>query len=101
MSLGLVTKGQQAPLQNLLDAAEQNLGNSAVIQPAQTVAPGNPVKLLDLRADSPRSRVVTVALSQSLPNPNALTVDIACPIYGVIEFGNGGSYATVELDIPG
>jgi hypothetical protein len=86
--------------QRLLDNQEQNLGNREIIKPGQvTLVPGIVSRLLDLRADSPLAQVVTVSMGQVLQDPTS-PVGTSCPIVGIIEFGNGGAFSYVEIDVP-
>lgn len=82
----------------ILDVAELNAGSSAIVSPGVPVGfPGNPVRLLDLHADSSQGQVVTVTMSQQLQTNDMMA---SYPIRGIIEFGNGGATSTVEFDIP-
>jgi hypothetical protein len=106
----VVPQDPNAQKQQLLDTAELNAGASAVI-PVNPVSqmPGNPVRLLDLQADSSQGRIVTITFSQQFQSASGLignnpqTPSLVCPtgpVRGIIEFGNGATFSTVEVDIP-
>lgn len=90
----------------LLKNAEQNIGNSATINPqagAPTVIPQtNPARILDLSGGSASGQTVSVIftasrISQGQQNPYP---GFPGPITGVLEFGNGGRFTRVEFDVP-
>jgi len=87
---------------HLLDTeAEQNIGNSAVLQPqvgpATTIPQNNPSRILDLTGPSQRGQTTSVIFTAS----RILGAGgYAGPITGVIEFGNGGRFTRVEVDVP-
>jgi hypothetical protein len=90
---------------HLLDAEEQNIGNSALVMPqaglATTLPQTNPPRLIQLTGPSTRGQttsvVVTAARPSSSQNPNP---GYPGPITGVVEFGNGGRFTKVEFDVP-
>ena len=90
----------------LLKAAEQNIGNSAILQPQAglpTVIPQtNPARILDLSGGSGAGQTTSIIftatrLSQGADNPNP---GFPGPITGILEFGNGGRFTRIEFDIP-
>jgi hypothetical protein len=103
---------QQAEPQHLLDTpADNNIGNSVLLYPQPvlagvtdwgTVIPQtNPQRVLVLTGPSRRGQTTTVTLTASRvvgsdnPNPG-----VPGPITGVVEFGNGGQFTRVEVDVP-
>ena len=89
----------------LLDNAEQNIGNSAIILPqVGNVTPflqTNPQRLLQLSGGSASGQTTSVIFTASrivgAENPNP---GYAGPITGVVEFGSGGRSTRVEVDVP-
>ena len=90
----------------LLKNAEQNIGNSAIIQPQAglpTVIPQtNPARILDLSGGSASGQTMSIVftatrLSRGVDNPNP---GFPGPVTGILEFGNGGRFTRVEFDIP-
>jgi hypothetical protein len=89
----------------LLQNAEQNIGNSAVITPqvgaATCIPQTNPERLLQLTGGSASGQTTSIVVTASrlvgAQNPNP---GFPGPITGVIEFGNGGRSTRVEFDIP-
>ena len=90
---------------HLLDTpAEQNIGNGTIIQPqagSPTVIPqSNPARILMLSGPSGAGQTTTLVLTasritgQNNPNPG-----FPGPITGVIEFGNGGQFTRIEIDL--
>jgi len=91
---------------HLLDTdADQNIGNSTILQPqagAATVIPEtNPPRLLQLTGPSRRGQTTSIIFTASriVGNDNP-TPGYAGPITGVVEFGNGGRFTRVEVDVP-
>jgi hypothetical protein len=87
---------------HLLDTeAEQNIGNSAVLQPqsglATTIPQNNPARILDLTGPSQRGQTTSVVFTASRILGEG---GYAGPITGVVEFGNGGRFTRVEVDVP-
>lgn len=88
----------------LLMNAEQNIGNSAIVQPevgiATTFPATNPQRLILLSGGSAvgqsTSVVVTAARLPLNVNPKP---GIPGPITGIIEFGNGGRSTKLEFDV--
>jgi hypothetical protein len=96
----------QTDSQHLLDtSAEQNIGNSTLLQPqdgSATIIPQtNPARLLQLNGPSKRGQLTSIVLTASrivgADNPRP---GLAGPVTGIIEFGNGGRSTKVEVDIP-
>lgn len=98
----------------LLDDADNNIGNATVVDPYPgfqqadfaTVPQQNPARILNLNGLSKFGNQVTVALSASFhalnpPNQNVTGPNSEpWPIVGIIEFGNGSQFTTAEVDIP-
>jgi len=91
---------------HLLDTlADQNIGNGVIVLPQMgppTVVPqSNPQRLLMLSGPSGTGQTTSIALTASriigVNNPNP---GLPGPITGVVEFGNGGQYTRVEVDVP-
>lgn len=101
-TIGVVKQGQENTDtgKQLLDVAELNAGSSFTVQAGTPGLPGNPVKLLDLRADSKNGKVVTVTFSQQFVTAPLNGNAPSQPVVGIIEFGNGSAFSTVEVDIP-
>lgn len=92
----------------VLDSAEQNIGNSALVQPqpgavgdATVIPQTNPPRILNLTGGSPMGQTISVTMTASRvlgeqnPNPG-----LPGPITGVIQFGNGGRDTRIEFDVP-
>ena len=100
--MGRNTTSDKTPL---LENAEQNIGNSAIILPqvgpVTTFPQTNPQRLLQLSGGSAVGQTTSVILTASrivgADNPNP---GYAGPITGVIEFGSGGRSTRVEVDVP-
>jgi hypothetical protein len=92
---------------HLIDSdAEQNIGNSTLLQPqpgsvATTIPATNPARLLMLSGPSKSAQTTSIVFTASrvvgADNPNP---GYAGPITGILEFGNGGRNTKVEFDIP-
>ena len=92
---------------HLLDTdADQNIGNSALVQPQQgstatTIPNTNPDRILQLNGPSKVAQMTSIVFTASrvvgASNPNP---GYAGPITGILEFGNGGRFTRVEFDIP-
>jgi hypothetical protein len=91
---------------HLIDSAEQNIGNSTLLQPqpgsvATTIPSTNPARLLMLSGPSKAAQTTSIVFTASRvvgsdnPNPG-----YAGPITGILEFGNGGRSTKVEFDVP-
>jgi len=91
---------------HLLDTpADQNIGNGGVVQPqaggATVVPQTNPDRVLMLSGPSGTGQTTSIALTASrIVGPNNPNPGVPGPITGVIEFGNGGQFTRVEVDIP-
>jgi hypothetical protein len=97
----------EGDFKHLLDTnADQNIGNSALLQPqpgsVATVIPAtNPARILQLNGPSKTAQTVSIVFTasrvvgQDNPNPG-----YAGPVTGILEFGNGGRFTKVEFDIP-
>ena len=97
---------------HLLDDAEQNIGNSIILQPQVGFGPNqlyatiipqtNPARLLQLSGGSESGQMTTVVVTAAriLQGPDNPTPGIPGPITGIIEFGNGGRFTRVEFDVP-
>lgn len=99
--------------QHLLDNAEQNIGNSAIVVPqigpggptvpsATTIPQTNPARILQLSGPSSKGQTTSVVMTASrlVKGPSNPNPGFAGPITGVIEFGNGGRSTRVEFDVP-
>ena len=92
---------------HLLDTdADQNIGNSTILQPEQgslatTIPASNPARLLQLSGPSKTAQTTSIVFTASrivgAENPNP---GYAGPITGILEFGNGGRFTRVEFDVP-
>lgn len=96
----------EGDFKHLLDTnADQNIGNGKIIQPqaggATVIPQTNPERLLMLSGPSKAGQTTSIVLTASRivgannPNPG-----FPGPITGIIEFGNGGQFTRVEVDIP-
>lgn len=91
----------------LLDDAENNVGNSILLEP-QSLPPGVPLtvvrqqaingRILNLTASSKVGQSVTVVMTAA--RSTGVTTGVAGPITGIIEFGNGTVSTSIEFDIP-
>jgi hypothetical protein len=90
----------------MLDNAEQNIGNSAIIQPQlgppTTIPQTNPERIIQVGGPSARGQTTTIVMTVSRllagrqnPNPG-----FPGPITGIVEFGNGGRFTRIEFDLP-
>ena len=97
---------QRREPKHLLDTtADQNIGNGVIVQPQltgpTTIPQTNPDRILTLSGPSGTGQTTSVVLTASRivgsdnPNPG-----FPGPITGVIEFGNGGQFTRVEVDVP-
>ena len=97
----------EGDFKHLLDTtAEQNIGNSVLLQPQQgsvatTIANTSPDRILQLSGPSKTAQTVSIVFTASrvvgASNPHP---GYAGPITGILEFGNGGRFTKVEFDIP-
>jgi hypothetical protein len=97
----------EGDFKHLLDTnADQNIGNSTVLQPQAgsggTVIPQtNPARLLQLTGPSQKGQTTSVVFTASrivgADNPNP---GYAGPVTGIVEFGNGARFTRVEFDVP-
>ena len=91
---------------HLLDTeADQNIGNGSIIRPQEgtaTVIPqNNPERILVLSGPSTAGQTTSIALTASrIVGPENPYPGFPGPITGIIEFGNGGQFTRVEVDIP-
>ena len=97
---------QRREPKHLLDTtADQNIGNGVIVQPQltgpTTIPQTNPDRILTLSGPSGTGQTTSIVLTAARivgshnPNPG-----YPGPITGVIEFGNGGQFTRVEVDIP-
>lgn len=95
---------QPNPNPQVLDAADLNLGASFEMPPmnkSNTVQVPIPKRFLSVDGPGPTARCMTVVMGQFIDTPRAASQAIAWgPITGLIEFGSGASFATVEFDVP-
>jgi hypothetical protein len=95
---------------HLLDVdAEQNIGNSANLQPQDgsgppygtVVAQTNPERILVLSGPSKTAQTTSVTFTAArLAGPLNPNPGYAGPVTGIVEFGNGGRVTRVEFDVP-
>ena len=93
----------------LLMNAEQNIGNSAILQPQVLQSPAtatvipqtNPPRLLNLTGGSAVGQTVSIVMTASriLPGAENPNPGFPGPITGIIEFGNGGRFTKIEFDL--
>lgn len=92
----------------LLDDSDNNIGNSQTLNPiilpiglgakAYATQPSSEKNwLLNLRANSKSGQSVTVVMTAARKED---TPGFVGPITGVIEFGNGSTFTSIEFDIP-
>jgi hypothetical protein len=89
----------------LLMNAEQNIGNSATLQPASgapTCTPAtNPPRIIQLSGGSCVGQTTSVVVTASrIVGPQNPNPGVPGPITGVVEFGNGGRFTRAEFDVP-
>lgn len=103
----VIDPSETAP-RRLLDNTDLNIGRQALILANVPAAVGDAgrgraTSLLQLTGDSKWGSVVTVTFGASDPRNfeggSTLAVEPGCPV-GIIEFGNGGGMAQMEVDIP-
>ena len=91
---------------HLLDTeADQNIGNGSIIQPqggtATIIPQTNPERILVLSGPSTAGQTTSITLTASrIVGPENPYPGFPGPITGIIEFGNGGQFTRVEVDIP-
>jgi hypothetical protein len=95
---------------HLLDNAEQNLGNSVIVAPqarnpptqlATTIRQTNPPRILQLSGPSTKGQTTSIVVTASRLNTNQNPYPgYPGPITGIVAFGNGGQFTTVEFDVP-
>jgi hypothetical protein len=91
----------------LLEDADNNIGNSSRVNPqagtAGTImpqaAPGEAVRILNLRSGSSRGQTTSIIVTASRVIPNNPSGSPG-PITGIVEFGNGSTSTRVEFDVP-
>ena len=98
-------QARQDPRHLLDTQADQNIGNGSVIQPqdgpATVIPQGNPERILMLSGPSTAGQTTSIALTASrIVGPQNPSPGYPGPITGVIEFGNGGQFTRVEVDVP-
>lgn len=90
----------------LLNNAEQNIGNSEIVQPQEgtaTILPQmNPPRIIMLTGGSASGQTTTVTMTAArlLPGPDNPNPGLAGPITGVVDFGSGARSTRVEFDVP-
>jgi hypothetical protein len=97
----------EGDFRHLLDTnADQNIGNSAILQPqagygGTTIPQTNPQRLLQLTGPSKTGQTTSVVFTASrivgADNPHP---GLPGPITGVVEFGNGARFTRAEFDVP-
>jgi hypothetical protein len=87
----------------LLDDADMNIGNGDTILPSSNnivITPNtNPTRLLNLDSLSPEGRMMTIAFAAKAIIDPALGGGLPGPLVGIVEFGNGGVFTRVEVDV--
>ena len=101
--MGRNTDADKTPL---LQDADQNIGNSATVQP-QAGSIGTVIpqilrdRIVNLAGGSAAGQTTTVIMTASriigVENPNP---GFPGPITGIIEYGNGGRSTKIEFDVP-
>jgi hypothetical protein len=79
---------------------EVSAAGQSIAPNTASVAQGKPEKLIELVAESRFGQIATVTLSQQLPDLTKAGVSPEEPVVGIIEFGNGGTWSSVEVDVP-
>jgi hypothetical protein len=98
-------QGRPEP-KHLLDIdADQNIGNGSLIPPqvgaATVVSQIAPERLLMLSGPSNTGQTTSIVLTVSrIVGPSNPYPGFPGPITGIIEFGNGGQFTRVEVDVP-
>ena len=102
--------GRPEPKHLLDTLADQNIGNGFILQPqagGATVVPQSSAnsssyeRILMLTGPSSTGQTTSIVLTASrLSGPNNPYPGFPGPITGIIEFGNGGQFTKVEVDIP-
>ena len=102
--------GRPEPKHLLDTQADQNIGNGFILQPqagGATVVPQSSAnsssyeRILMLTGPSSTGQTTSIVLTASrLSGPNNPYPGFPGPITGIIEFGNGGQFTKVEVDIP-
>ena len=97
----------EGDFKHLLDTnADQNIGNSAILQPqagtgGTTIPQTNPQRLLTLTGPSKTGQTTSVVFTASrivgADNPHP---GLPGPITGIVEFGNGARFTRAEFDVP-
>jgi hypothetical protein len=103
--MGINTTANKTPI--LMDA-DQNIGNSSIVHPQAgtegTVIPQtNPPRILNLAAGGSaagQTLSVVFAASRIIKSAENPEPGFAGPLTGVVEYGNGGRFTRVELDVP-
>ena len=91
---------------HLLDTpADQNIGNGVIIQPqaggATVIPQTNPDRILMLSGPSGSGQTTSIALTAArIVGPSNPSPGFPGPVTGIIEFGNGGQFTRVEVDVP-
>ena len=97
---------------HLLDTeAEQNIGNSFLLQPQAgsggTIVPQSSAtqsyeRILQLSGPSKSAQTTSVVFTacRVAPGPSNPNPGYAGPVTGILEFGNGGRFTRVEFDVP-
>lgn len=101
-----VSYGLRTIKQHLLQQSEMNLGSSKLIPRPRTdnnPESGDIIRLLDLNCEGENARNVIITLGQFISDgiiTSAQQNSITGPITGIVEWGNGGTFARVEFDVP-
>lgn len=98
-------RARQDPRHLLDTQADQNIGNGSIIQPqsgpATVIPQTNPERILMLSGPSNTGQTTSITLTAArIVGPNNPSPGLPGPITGIIEFGNGGQFTRVEVDIP-
>ena len=99
--------------QHLLDNAEQNIGNSAIVPPqvgplgptvgsGTTIPQTNPARILQLSGPSQKGQTTSIIVTATrlAKSPQNQNPGFAGPITGIVEVGNGGRSTKIEFDVP-
>lgn len=101
-----VTYGLRTIKKNLLDQPDLNLGASMVVPVPNTAArpeSGQVVRLIEVNCEGPNARNIIASVGQFVNDgavSNSNTNSFSSPITGIVEWGNGGTSAYMEFDIP-
>jgi hypothetical protein len=88
----------------VLDAAELNLGSSLELPPANTtnvVQAPQLKRILALNGPGNKARNISVVMGQYIADPGAASQYASYgPVTGIVEFGSGSAFSSIEFDLP-